>query len=143
MPGSATAVAAGALILWLLPPWAAWIERAEARRVPVVEPKSSRGCFGGAPAALLPDRRARGKPNVDSRRMMPTSSRRLIAGRRKARRHDESTYPPTQAVMMRLINSMLVSHAIGVVAELDMTGLRPRLVIPTRAAISLLEARPA
>ncbi len=44
---------------------------------------------------------------------------------------------------MRLINSMLVSHAIGVVAELDMTGLRPRLVIPTRAAISLLEARPA
>ena len=27
LPGSATAVAAGGLILWLLPPWAAWIER--------------------------------------------------------------------------------------------------------------------
>lgn len=27
VPGSATAVAAGALILWLLLPWAAWIER--------------------------------------------------------------------------------------------------------------------
>ncbi len=27
LPGSVTAVAAGALILWLLPPWAAWIER--------------------------------------------------------------------------------------------------------------------
>ena len=27
LPGSATAVATGALILWLLPPWAAWIER--------------------------------------------------------------------------------------------------------------------
>ncbi len=27
LPESATAVASGALILWLLPPWAAWIER--------------------------------------------------------------------------------------------------------------------
>ena len=27
LPGSATAVAAGALVLWLLPPWAVWIER--------------------------------------------------------------------------------------------------------------------
>lgn len=27
LPDSATAVAGGALILWLLPPWAAWIER--------------------------------------------------------------------------------------------------------------------
>ena len=27
LPGSSTAVAVGALILWLLPPWAAWIER--------------------------------------------------------------------------------------------------------------------
>ena len=27
LPGSATAVAAAGLILWLLPPWAAWIER--------------------------------------------------------------------------------------------------------------------
>lgn len=27
LPGSATAVAAGALILWLLPPWAVWIDR--------------------------------------------------------------------------------------------------------------------
>lgn len=27
LPGSATAVAGGALVLWLLPPWAVWIER--------------------------------------------------------------------------------------------------------------------
>lgn len=27
LPGSATAVAVGALLLWLLPPWAGWIER--------------------------------------------------------------------------------------------------------------------
>ena len=27
LPASATAVAAGALVLWLLPPWAVWIER--------------------------------------------------------------------------------------------------------------------
>lgn len=27
LPGSATAVATGALVLWLLPPWAVWIER--------------------------------------------------------------------------------------------------------------------
>ena len=27
LPGSATVVAAGALILWLLPPWAVWIDR--------------------------------------------------------------------------------------------------------------------
>ncbi len=31
LPGSATAVAAGALILWLLPPWALWIERHRSR----------------------------------------------------------------------------------------------------------------
>lgn len=31
LPESATAVAAGALILWLLPPWALWIERHRSR----------------------------------------------------------------------------------------------------------------
>ena len=31
LPESATAVAPGALILWLLPPWALWIERHRSR----------------------------------------------------------------------------------------------------------------